>query len=173
MICKTMFTLLFSAMLLPTSNLTAGTLADLFEPQPPGSKFGARETTLDVFSSYSIPDHRGFTDGHLGIGVGGNHFFNSYLGVGLDTGVDKFDWPNHINASVILRYPIEEWSLAPYIFTGFGRQFHDTAQWTYHIAGGVDYRLNQKTGVFTDVGAILPETTRNALLFRLGVRYRF
>lgn len=173
MTCKTMFTLLFTAVLLPASNLTAETLAQRFEPQPAGNKFGAREFTLDIFGSWRVPDNKDFGGGRLGLGVGANYFFNYYIGAGLDTGVEKFDWPNHLNASVIFRYPIEKWSLAPYAFMGFGRQFHDTAQWTYHIAGGVDYRLNHSTGVFTDVGAIIPGTTRDSILWRLGVRLRF
>jgi hypothetical protein len=173
MMCKPMVTLLFSAMLLPTSNLIAGNLMQRFDPQPAGNKFGPRETTLDIFGSYAVAENRDFSGGRLGIGVGANHFFNSYLGAGIDTGVDKFDWPNHINGSVILRYPIEKWSLAPYVFTGFGRQFHDISQWTYHIAGGLDYRLNQRTGVFTDIGATIPETSRDFMLWRMGVRFRF
>ena len=56
---------------------------------------------------------------------------------------------------------------------GFGRQFHDTAQWTYHIAGGFDYRLNQRTGVFTDIGATITETSHDFMLWRMGVRFRF
>jgi hypothetical protein len=171
--CKSMVTLLFSAMLLPASNLTAGTLLQRFDPQPAGNKFGSRETTFDIFGSYAVAEHRDFSSGRLGIGVGANHFFTPFMGIGLDTGVEKFDWPNHINGSFILRYPIEKWSLAPYIFTGFGRQFHDTAQWTYHIAGGFDYRLNQRTGVFTDIGATIPETSHDFMLWRMGVRFRF
>jgi hypothetical protein len=170
---KAIFTILVSALFLPASNVGAQTIGELFRAEPAGNKFGPRETTFDLFGSYSVAEHRNFGDGVLGIGVGVNHFFNSYIGAGLDSGVDKFDWPNHINGSVIFRYPIEKWSLAPYVFTGFGRQFHDTSQWTYHIGGGFDYRLNPKTGLFTDIGATIPETSHDFMLWRIGVRFRF
>jgi hypothetical protein len=173
MICKTMFTLLISALLIPTRNTAAETIVQRFQVEPAGNKFGPRETTFDLFSSYSVANNRNFTDGHLGIGVGINHFFNSYIGAGLDTGVDKFDWPNHFNGSLLLRYPIEKWSLAPYVFTGFGRQFHETPQWTYHIGGGFEYRLNPKTGLFTDIAATIPDKSRDFMLWRVGVRFRF
>jgi len=164
---KKLLTLLSSAALLPALNVMAG-----FAPQSPGDKFGAHELTLDLFSSYTVPEHRDFGNGRLGIGVGANYFFNYYIGAGLDTGVDSVDFPNHINSSIIFRYPIEKWSLAPYVFTGFGGQFHDPVQWTYHIAGGFDFRLNPKLGVFTDIGATIPEESRDFMLWRVGVRFR-
>src|SRR5262249_11460396 len=49
MFCKTMFTLVCSAALIPAANLSAETLGERFEPQPAGNKFGAREFTLDLF----------------------------------------------------------------------------------------------------------------------------
>jgi hypothetical protein len=173
MIRKTMFTLLCSALLIPASNAIAGNFLQRFEPEPAGGKFGSRETTLDLFGSFNVPEHRDFTDGHAGFGVGVNHFFTTYIGAGLDTSIDKFDWPNHINGTVIFRYPIEKWSLAPYVFTGFGRQFHDTAQWTFSLGGGLDYRLNARTGVFTDIGAVIPEKSRDSMMWRMGARFRF
>ncbi|HWD92219.1 MAG TPA: hypothetical protein VG938_07710 [Verrucomicrobiae bacterium] len=173
MTCKAIFTILVSALLLPAPKLGAQSLSERFAMEPAGNKFGARETTLDFFVSHSVAEHQDFTGGRLGTGFGINHFFLTYIGAGLDTGIDKWDWPNHINGSVIFRYPIEKWSVAPYVFTGFGRQFHDTSQWTYHIAGGFDYRLNPKTGVFTDIGATIPDVSRDFMLWRLGLRFRF
>ena len=173
MICKAIFTILVSALFIPAPNIAAQTIVQRFQAELAGNKFGPRETTFDLFGSFSVAEDRDFTEGRLGIGVGVNHFFNSYIGAGLDTGVDKFDWPNHFNGSVIFRYPIEKWSLAPYLFTGFGRQFHDVSQWTYHIGGGFDYRLNPKTGLFTDIGATVPDVSRDFMLWRVGVRFRF
>jgi hypothetical protein len=173
MIRKVILTVSCSILLLPTTGITSQFWSEHFHTESGGYKFGATETTLDVFGSMNVPDNRGFFDGRLGMGVGVNHFFTPWFGVGADTGIDKIDWPNHFNGSFVLRYPIEKWSLAPYFFTGFGRQFHDVSQWTYHFGGGVDYRLNQKTGLFVDLRETLPETSRDFMLWRFGVRLRF
>jgi hypothetical protein len=160
--------------LLHTTFASAGeALTQRFRRDSSGDSFASPETTLDVFGSLKVPDGKGLFDGDPGIGVGVNHFFTRNFGLGADTGVDKFDWPNHVNASLIGRYPIPKWSLAPYLFAGFGRQFHDVAQWTYHFGGGVDYRINHKTGVFLDVGETWPDVSKNFLLWRLGLRLGF
>src|SRR5258706_6007447 len=109
-----------------------------------GTYFPAHEPTLDIFGT--VRDNW-----HLGVGVGANYFFTQWLGAGVETRVEEFDWPNQINASVLARYPIEKWRLAPYIYGGGGRQFHDGSQWLAHIGGGLDYRLTRCAGLFGDV----------------------
>lgn len=172
MIRKLVLTVSCSLLLLP-AGLSAETLNEYFRIDQSGNKFGATETTLDLFGSLNVPSNRGFFDGRLGIGVGVNHYFTPWLGVGVDTGVDKFDWPNHFNGSLQFRYPIEKWSLAPYFMVGFGRQFNDIPQWSSFFGGGVDYRLNQKLGLFADLRQTLPEESRDFMLWRFGARLRF
>ena len=170
MLRKTLFVLLCLGMFRPTFTL-ADSWNQRFAWENSESKFAAPETTMDLFGSLRVPENKDIFGGQPGIGIGVNHFFTRYLGAGADTGVDKFDWPNHINASLIGRYPINQWSLAPYVFAGFGRQFHDVAQWTYHFGGGVDYRLNRKMGLFLDVCATAPDVTKNFVLWRVGIRW--
>ena len=93
--------------------------------------------------------------------------------MGGDTRFESFDWPNHFNGSLIARYPVGQGSWAPYGFGGFGRQFHNTTQWTGHFGGGVDYRLNQSTGLFMDIRRTFTEKTQDATLLRFGVRMKF
>jgi len=169
---KMIMTVSCSLLLLPAAGNATNLWTEYFHTESGGRTFGARETTLDVFGSLNIPDNRDFFEGRLGIGVGVNHFFTPWLGIGADTGVDKFDWPNHFNGSVMFRYPIEKWHLAPYFFTGVGRQFHDVSQWTWHFGGGVDYRLNQKTGLFADLRETMPDVSRDFMLWRFGVRFQ-
>jgi hypothetical protein len=171
---KVMLTVLFSALLVPATGMAdETTIKERFQPEAPGHKFGDRETTIDAFGTLRWAEGTDVSDGRLGVGVGVNHFFNYYLGASAETGVDKLDWPNHVDFSVIGRYPIEKWSLAPYGFLGFGRVFHDTPQWTFHFGIGVDYRLNPKTGLFTDLRETEADVSRNSTLWRFGIRFAF
>jgi hypothetical protein len=173
MIRKMIFPVLCSALLLPAVNLAAETLSERFERQPPGDKFPSSETTLDVFGSWRVATDKDLSGGHLGVGAGINHFFSSYFGAGAELGAEGIDWPNHVNASFIVRYPLEKWSLAPYGFVGFGREFHDTPQWMFHLGGGVDYRLNAKAGMFADVRLTAADVSADSVLWRFGVRFGF
>ena len=147
--------------LLQVANAVADTAATAGGPY-----FQSGERQLDLYGTST-------DKGHLGIGVGANYFFNSWWGAGLETRVEKFDWPNQISANLFARYPVEKWRLAPYAYGGCGRQFHDTSQWLFHIGGGVDYRLNGTTGLFVDVRETFPETSKDYTLWRFGVRLRF
>jgi len=172
MIRKIAFTVLLSILLLPAAAL-AGEDWKRFEFEPNGNKFASRETTFDLFGSLKVSDDEDLADGRLGVGLGVNHFFNRFLGVGADTRLEEVDWPDHFNGSVIGRYPVEQWGLAPYAVLGFGRQFHETPQWTFHFGGGVDYRFNRKTGLFLDVRQTVADVSRDFVLFRFGVRLGF
>jgi hypothetical protein len=131
-----------------------------------GTYFQPRERQVDVYGTTT-------DDGDLGIGVGLNYFFTTWLGAGLETRVEEFDWPNQISASFFARYPVEKWRLAPYAYGGCGRQFHDGAQWLFHIGAGVDYRLTPVLGLFCDVRETFPETSSDFTLWRFGLRFRF
>jgi hypothetical protein len=148
-------------------------LRDRFQSEPNGNKFTSSETTFDLFASEKVQNNEGFFEGNLGIGVGVNRFFTPNFGVGLDTRLEKLDWPNQLNVSLLGRYPIEKWGIAPYGMLGFGRQFLDNHQWMFHFGGGVDYRLNTRTGLFADVRWNMPEESRDFALWRFGLRLQF
>jgi len=128
--------------------------------------FAAHEPTLDIYGT--VRDNW-----HLGIGAGANYFLTPWLGGGVETRFEKFDWPNEMSASLIARYPLEQWRLAPYAYGGGGRQFRDGAQWLAHIGIGLDYRVWPRIGLFGDVRETFAEKSRNFALWRLGVRLRF
>ena len=145
-----------------------------FQYRPGAANFSGKEWTADVFGLWASRDRESLSgDNTAGFGLGGNYFYNTYLGFGAETYIDEFDYPNHLDGSVILRYPIQKWNLAPYVFGGFGRQFHDVSQWTSHVGAGVDFRFNDRTGLFSDVRAIFPDRSRDLALWRFGVRFRF
>jgi len=152
-------------LLLNTANALADTTA-AYANVGEGTYFRAHEPTLDIFGTAR-------DNWHLGVGVGANYFFTQWLGAGIETRVEEFDWPNQINASLFARYPIEKWRLAPYIYGGGGRQFRDGTQWLAHIGVGLDYRLTPRVGLFGDVRETFPEKDSDFALWRVGLRLRF
>ncbi|HYG23034.1 MAG TPA: hypothetical protein VEH04_09645 [Verrucomicrobiae bacterium] len=147
-----------------------------FEYQASSDAFRAGETQLDMFGLYATSDRDNFSEDTWGLGIGGNYFVTDQLGFGLDTYVADVDWPKHIEASVIGRYPLYEryhLSMAPYGFVGIGRQFFDKGQWTGHIGGGVEYRLNHSTGVFLDLRGVFADQSKDFMVWRFGVRLVF
>src|ERR1041385_6180548 len=131
MISKIAFVMM--AVLLSASAFASDNLSRKFQGQPAGEKFPARETTFDVFGTWRVAEHRDFSDGKLGFGIGADYFFNRYVGLSSDTHLEHFGFPQHVNFSIIGRYPIEKWSLAPYLMFGGGRHFRDPSEWTLHF----------------------------------------
>lgn len=134
--------------------------------------YTGHEASLDLFGFYGSRDKSGHGDA-LGIGAGGNYFFDRHWGVGADTYADAFNTPYMLNGSLIFRYPIGETPIAPYGFAGFGRQWEHAAQWTGHLGVGAEYRLNHRTGAFADLREVFPDNTRDYTVFRFGFRIKF
>lgn len=159
------------AILIATQAGQAATGSERFHWQSGGSLFYDREVSLDLYGSYATRDRRHFDDSQAGLGVGLNYFMTRHFGVSADTYMERVDWPTHLDLSVIGRLPMDR--VAPYVFAGVGRQWHDNTQWTAHIGGGAEVRLNRKTGIFLDARHVMAEETRNFGLYRLGVRVVF
>ena len=152
----------------------SGPLENSFEYQEGTQKFEAKEFSLDLFGVGATRDRENFGDDDtIGLGAGVNYYFTRYFGASAETYIDDWDLPNHIDFSALARYPIEKWSLAPYVLLGFGRQYHDDPQWTGHIGGGAEFRFNRMTGVFVDVRGVFPEDSPNLAMWRFGVRLKF
>ena len=120
-----------------------------------------------------------FRDHGWGGGVGVNYFFTRNLGLGIDAAwlyakesdislsprellrerirnrLDDSNDNDHttihnFSGSLIWRFPIDEHCLAPYIYVGGGCHV-DGEQWaSAHGGVGVEYRLQEKYGVFLD-----------------------
>jgi len=135
--------------------------------------FHAGELSGDFFGFYGSKDKGGADKSAWGAGIGVNYFLTERIGFGADTYADAFTVPYLLNASVMYRYPIQEWRLAPYAIAGFGRQWEHGAQWTGHFGGGADYRLKDMTSVFAEIRGVFPETTGDYAVFRFGFRFIF
>src|SRR5690606_33305629 len=127
-----------------------------------------------------------------GGGIGVNYFFTRNIGVGVDgtwiyadenAAASDNDGDNTIfhnfSGSVIVRFPIDEICLAPYLFAGGG--FHvDGDQWASAHAGvGLEYRIvPNKVGLFTDArftyfGDRYGRGDQNNIMVKAGVRFVF
>lgn len=163
-----------SVLALMLASVQAGTWQERWEFQYEQDKFDITpELTFDFYPTWRVPDDESFGDGRLGTGVGVNYFFNRYFGVSGDTFIEQLDFPKHISASAVGRFPFESTGTAPYVFGGFGRRFRDGGEWLAHIGGGLDYRVNRQTGVFVDVRRTFPDRRSDYFLFRAGVRLGF
>ncbi|HSY17241.1 MAG TPA: outer membrane beta-barrel protein [Candidatus Acidoferrales bacterium] len=151
------------------SNSSSGSLYDIY---------AANEFSADAFSSLSVDkqsangSRRG---GRLGLGIGGNYFFNRYFGVGADAYSENVSGPfiDSMSASAIGRFPINDTPFAPYAFAGLGHQF-DLVQQTFgQIGAGLEYRMTEHMGFFGDIRVVIPDKTDSYGLFRAGFRWRF
>ena len=137
--------------------------ADLYRPA---------EVSIDLFGSYTDHDVRsGGEDEAWGGGLGVNFFFSRMIGIGVDSHTDRWQFPQHANASLIVRFPSSA-GFAPYGFGGAGRDW-DNGQWTAHAGGGLELRLNKYTGLFADGRRVFPEDTPDYTFARAGIRLGF
>lgn len=145
-------------------------------------KYTANELSLDLFGSYMNPERK-FEDlfqtnirkGRWGGGAGLNYFLLRYVGVGAD--VNLSDHPGRVVDQVlgngILRLPIGETGLAPYVYGGGGRSFYPSWTWTYDAGAGLEFRFNRLVGIFSDASYIWPDHSSDRLRIRAGLRLVF
>jgi hypothetical protein len=131
------------------------------------------EFSLDLFGTWADRDRFGSEGDHWGGGLGVNFFLNRYVGIGADSYLEEWKWPYRVNGNVILRYPIDAAGLAPYIIGGGGREFKYAPQWTGHVGGGLEFRVNRHTGFFGEGRYVFPDKTPNYTLVRFGLRAVF
>ena len=160
------------------------------------SCFSDKEWQVDTFGAYQVgngPIHAGASKDHAwGGGVAVNYFFARYFGLsaegtwleGHETGLHPIDGNaatqfQSVTGSLIFRYPIDSWCLAPYVFTGGGATMDGSAWAVYHIGVGLEYRIwPNKLGIFADgrwnyYGDRYSHDVQNNFLFRAGARLVF
>jgi hypothetical protein len=92
--------------------------------------------------------------------------------------------------NLFLRYPICQWNLAPYIMLGGGANYGNVpnlavpggaryrmvGQGFGHVGGGLEYRVTQNIGVFSDARYMFSNVeglADNQLMWRYGLRFAF
>jgi len=156
--------------------------------------FSDKEIQLDAFGAYQVghgPTHAGPIHDHAwGGGVAVNYFFARYFGLSAEgtwlsghdngsTGNTQTTQFQSATGSLIFRYPIDSWSIAPYAFIGGGGTWDGSGWGLGHIGVGMEYRVvPNKFGIFADgrwnyYGDRYGHGNQNNFLIRLGTRYVF
>lgn len=152
-----------------------------FKAPAPEPCFQAGEFQLDMFGSYNgATTNEEFGDG-FGGGLGVNYFFTEMIGFGLSGNVyqghhtfngDRAIW--HTSANLIVRFPIQEICVAPYIFGGGGIGADGTTVGTYEAGAGLEWRVKPNLGLFAEgryIWAASQDT--DSTQTRVGVRFVF
>ena len=193
----------FAAMLAIAATSIAGTAsysasgkgAKEYKQVEQPSCFSDKEWQLDVFGAYqdgNSPNHAGPIKDHAwGGGVAANYFFMRYLGLSAEgswlegkhnasTGAGSASTQfQSVTGSLIFRYPIDSWCLAPYAFVGGGATMDGSAWAVGHVGVGLEYRIvPNKLGIFADgrwnyYGDRYAHDVQNNFLFRAGARLVF
>lgn len=135
--------------------------------------FRDQECSLDLFGTYASRDRLGNSADRWGGGAGVNFFFLRYVGISADSYLEEWRVPYRVNGSVILRFPLDNLHLSPYVFGGAGRELKHLPQWTAHAGAGAEFRLNASTGFFADIRRVIPDKSGDYTLVRAGVRLAF
>lgn len=151
----------------------------------PDARFRNNEVVLEAFgvgtaTGRAYEFYNGYAHHHHDLAGGGGaglaFFFCKYVGIEGEAYSTRF-FPNfvdNVGGNLVLRWPIANIGLAPYVFGGGGHQFNE-GQATYADTGvGVEYRFNPMLGIFIDGRAVLPDNGfRNYGMGRLGLRFAF
>lgn len=149
----------------PPARIEVPTLCQCFEPNT---------ASVSIYAAGLLPDSDGGLDDSFGGGLAVDYFFSENVGIQVDATWADADSVVHLfTGSVVLRYPIKSICLAPFIFGGGGVHTDGVTQGVFHAGGGLDYRFNDKVGIFADARYTWTEETEEYALVRTGVRFAF
>ena len=114
-------------------------------------------------------------DGRLGLGAGVSYFFCRYVGFEgyAYTESTSHAFVDNAGGDLVVRVPIGNTGLAPYVFGGAGRQFDPVVQWTADAGGGLEWRFAPHVGIFVDARYVWADETKDYGLGRLGLKFGF
>lgn len=183
-----------AAMMVRTAGAQDQTTVIQTEPPPPpviysnsytdvNDFYRDHEFSIDVFAGGSLGeqtiDHlsgdRIHRNGRLAVGAGANIFFTKYVGIGGDGYSENTTGPfvDYVYGNLILRFPIVNTGIAPYIFGGGGYQFDPISQPLADGGGGIEFRFSPNVGIFVDARYVFADKTDNFGVGRLGFRFSF
>jgi hypothetical protein len=173
-------------------------------PKTSTSLYNAGEWQVDLFGAYAFTDddnRRLIGDDVFGGGLGINYYITRNFGIGLEGSL--FDTEGDILGTgffnVMLRFPIAETGLAPYIFGGAGVSFNaddldsddfedardrleddddprstDDVLFLAHAGAGLEYRFSLRTSIFADARYTwCEEDDADFAVARAGIKVNF
>jgi len=141
------------------------------------------ELSIDGFGTLSLGEQfinnisatRVHRNGRLGAGAGVNLFFAKNVGIGADAWSEDVSgrFIDNVSGNLIVRFPIADTGLAPYVFGGGGYQFEPVSQAFGQFGAGVEIRFNPHAGIFVDARYLVTRRTDDFGLGRAGLRFSF
>ena len=148
-----------------------------------GRIYRANELSVDAFGTGSLG---AYTINHVsnarvrhnirfGAGAGINYFFTRNLGIGGDVYSENTTgaFIDSASGNLILRIPLGESGLAPYVFGGGGYQFDLTKAPFVQAGAGLEFRFTPNVGLFVDARGVVPDKAKYYGVGRLGLRFAF
>jgi len=141
------------------------------------------ELSIDAFGTLSLGEQfinsisatKVRRNGRLGAGAGVNLFFTRNVGIGADAWSEdvRGRFVDNVSGNLIVRFPIADSILAPYVFGGGGYQFEPVSQGFGQFGAGIEIRFNPHTGIFVDARYLVTRRTEDFGLGRAGLRFSF
>lgn len=148
--------------------------------------YSGKEFQLDLAGQYGLERsaHELFESslkgGDVAVSFGVGYYLTEHIGIGMDYSVlepgaqeDASAGPGSkslvkaANVNLLLRYPI--WRFAPYALAGVGRDWHH-GEYTCHAGAGIELRLSDGLGTFTEVRQTWTASEKDTMQFRAGLR---
>lgn len=114
-------------------------------------------------------------DGRLGAGLGIQYFPHRNIGLEAEGYTENtgHHFVDNVDLNLILRFPLWNSGVAPYLIGGAGRQIDPIYQWTFNMGGGVEWRFSPHVGIFVDGRYVIADETDEYGLGRAGLRVGF
>jgi hypothetical protein len=151
--------------------------------QNPSDLYRANELSLDLFGGDTLGEHtidnlsgsRIRHNSRLSAGLGLNYFITRYVGVAAEAYTEStaHSFVDDASGSLIVRLPIGETGLAPYVFGGGGHKFDPVVATFGHAGAGLEYRFSKNIGIFVDGRWVWPDRAGDYFFGRAGVRIAF
>jgi hypothetical protein len=164
-----------------TSSTSSATTSS--SQSPPLSLYRDQEFSVDIFAGGTLNEN-GFDhlsgeeihhDGRVGLGGGGSFFFVRNLGIEGEVYTQNTDghFIDETSGNLVLRAPIGESGLAPYIFGGGGHLFDPVSTTLGQGGAGLEMRFCPYVGVFVDGRWVFTDRIGNYGMGRAGLRVAF
>lgn len=145
-------------------------------PPPQGCECFAPGLSLGMYGGGMFPRNGSESDS-AGAGVLAEYFFTENFGIQGSYGAYATGSEHHqFDGSFVLRAPIKDLCIAPYLLAGGGASTNSDTGSYYHAGAGIEARFDKSNcmGVFLD-GAYHFATDDGAdfIVARLGVKFRF
>ena len=152
----------------------------------PSKVFSDEQFFFDLYGNYvnrtgNMTDCSCTDDHHKMNGFGGGISFGyyvvpSYVVLRADASFSSVhDASREIAADVLLRLPLMDGRLAPYLIAGGGIEAVDGNNWFWHVGGGLEYRFTQNFAIFSECTYSWVDNpdNNNNLTVKAGVRVSY